>query len=99
MIHQTIRFIIALLSITFGITVPVLPAYAEAENTHEAEVKSFPGDITLVRPQWNLGIGAGAFRYHLYPGAKQTADLVLPAPYFTYRSPKLEIDRGIRSFL
>jgi hypothetical protein len=99
MIHQTTRFIIALLSITFWVTVPIMPAHGDTENTLETEVESYPGDITLVRPQWDLGIGAGAFRYHLYPGAKQTADLVLPAPYFTYRSPNLEIDRGIRSFL
>ena len=99
MIPQTIRFFIVLLSIIIGNTVIVTSVYADPENNLEAEVKSYPGDITLVRPQWDLGIGAGAFRYHLYPGAKQTADLVLPAPYFTYRSPKLEIDRGIRSFL
>jgi len=99
MIHQTIRFFIALIPIIVGVNVPVAPAYGDVENTLETAVKSYPGDITLVRPQWDLGIGAGAFRYYLYPGAKQTADLVLPAPYFTYRSPKLEIDRGIRGFL
>jgi len=99
MIHQTIRFFIALLSIIVGISLPVTSAYGDAENTLETGVKSYAGDITLVRPQWDMGIGAGAFRYHLYPGAKQTADLVLPAPYFTYRSPVFEIDRGIRGFL
>jgi len=76
---------------------PVTPALADPDNSRE--VASYPGDITLVRPQWDLGIGAGIFRYNLYPGAKQTADLVLPAPYFTYRSPSLEIDQGIRSFI
>jgi len=49
--------------------------------------------------EWNLGIGVGAFEYHLYPGAKNTNNFVLPAPYFTYRSEKFEIDRGIKSFI
>ena len=49
--------------------------------------------------EWTMGIGLGVFDYHLYPGAKQTNRLVLPAPYFTFRSPKFEVDRGIKSFL
>ena len=49
--------------------------------------------------QWAVGIGLGVFNYHFYPGAKQTRQLILPAPYFTYRSPKFEVDRGIKSFI
>lgn len=48
---------------------------------------------------WVLGLGMGVFDYQLYPGAKATNRLYLPAPYFTFRSPELEIDRGIRGFL
>ena len=46
-----------------------------------------------------MGLGLGVFEYHLYPGANQTKQLLLPAPYFTYRSSKFEVDRGIKSFL
>ncbi len=49
--------------------------------------------------EWTLGAGLGVFDYHLYPGAKATRRLYLPVPYFTFRSPKFEIDRGIKSFL
>ncbi len=49
--------------------------------------------------QWTLGAGLGVFDYKLYPGAKKSKQLVLPVPYFTYRSPMFEIDRGIKSFL
>jgi outer membrane scaffolding protein for murein synthesis (MipA/OmpV family) len=49
--------------------------------------------------EWALGLGLGVFNYHLYPGAKETNKIILPAPYFTYRSPKFEIDRGIKSFI
>ncbi len=51
------------------------------------------------KTEWTMGAGLGVFDYHLYPGAKQTNQLILPVPYFTYRSPKFEIDRGIKSFL
>ena len=49
--------------------------------------------------QWNMGLGLGIFEYHLYPGAENTKRILLPAPYFTFRSPKFEIDRGIKGFL
>jgi outer membrane scaffolding protein for murein synthesis (MipA/OmpV family) len=49
--------------------------------------------------EWTLGLGAGVFDYNLYPGSKATNRFVIPAPYFTFRSPKLEIDRGIKGFL
>ena len=49
--------------------------------------------------EWTMGAGIGVFDYHLYPGAKETSRLILPVPYFTFRSPKFEIDRGIKSFL
>jgi outer membrane protein len=51
------------------------------------------------KTEWSMGVGLGVFDYHLYPGARQTKQLTLPVPYFTYRSPKFEIDRGIKSFL
>ncbi len=51
------------------------------------------------KTEWNMGIGLGVFDYHLYPGAKNTNRILLPAPYFTFRSAKFEIDRGIKGFL
>ena len=54
---------------------------------------------TEQKTQWVVGIGLGVFDYHLYPGAKESKRWVLPVPYFTYRSPGFEIDRGIKSFL
>lgn len=55
--------------------------------------------ISLDKAEWVMGAGLGTFEYNLYPGAKETNQFVLPAPYFTYRSPVFEIDRGIKSFL
>ncbi|PCI07078.1 MAG: hypothetical protein COB77_05480 [Gammaproteobacteria bacterium] len=49
--------------------------------------------------QWVLGMGIGLFEYHLYPGAKESNHLLLPVPYFTFRSPAFEIDRGFKGFL
>ena len=49
--------------------------------------------------QWTMGLGLGAFNYQYYPGAKESRQIFLPAPYFTYRSPKFEVDRGIKSFI
>lgn len=49
--------------------------------------------------EWTMGVGLGVFDYHHYPGAKNTRQLFLPVPYFTFRSPKLEIDHGIKTFL
>ena len=49
--------------------------------------------------QWALGLGLGTFNYHYYPGARERNQVFLPAPYFTYRSPKFEVDRGIKSFI
>jgi outer membrane scaffolding protein for murein synthesis (MipA/OmpV family) len=51
------------------------------------------------KTEWDLGIGLGVFNYHLYPGAKETNQFALPLPYFTFRSAKFEIDRGIKSFI
>ena len=63
----------------------------------EAEISQ--ADSKESKTQWTMGIGLGVFDYHLYPGAKQTNRLIFPAPYFTYRSPKFEVDRGIKSFI
>ena len=51
------------------------------------------------KTEWTMGIGLGMFEYKLYPGAKETNRLLFPAPYFTFKSPRFEIDRGIKSFL
>lgn len=49
--------------------------------------------------EWTLGAGLTVIDYNLYPGAKSSNRLLLPIPYFTFRSPRFEIDRGIKSFL
>ena len=51
------------------------------------------------KTEWTMGAGLGVFEYMLYPGAKETNRLLLPVPYFTFKSPRFEIDRGIKSFL
>lgn len=51
------------------------------------------------KTEWSMGIGLGAFNYNHYPGAKKTNNLFFPTPYFTFKSPRFEIDRGIKSFL
>ncbi len=66
-----------------------IPAEAEINKT----------DLKEGETQWAMGVGLGVFDYNLYPGAKQTNRLIFPAPYFTYRSPKFEVDRGIKSFI
>ncbi len=65
--------------------------YGEINNT-DAEQEN-------TETEWTMGLGLGVFDYHLYPGAKNTNQLILPAPYFTYRSPRFEVDRGIKSFI
>ena len=49
--------------------------------------------------EWQLGAGIAAFNFNLYPGSTDTKNYVLPIPYFTLVSEKLEIGRGIRGFL
>lgn len=49
--------------------------------------------------EWDLGLGIGVFDYNYYPGARAHNRFILPVPYFTYRSPRFEIDRGIKSFI
>ncbi len=51
------------------------------------------------KTEWAMGIGLGVFEYNLYPGAKETNRILFPVPYFTFKSPRFEIDRGIKSFL
>ena len=63
----------------------------------EAEISQ--ADSKESKTQWTMGIGLGVFDYLLYPGAKQSNRLIFPAPYFTYRSAKFEVDRGIKSFI
>lgn len=51
------------------------------------------------KTEWSLGAGIGVFDYLLYPGAVESKGFILPVPYFTFRSPRFEVDRGFRSFL
>lgn len=48
---------------------------------------------------WDMGAGMAVFNMHLYPGSADSINYVLPLPYFTLLSKKLEIDKGIRGFL
>ncbi|MDH5386981.1 MAG: MipA/OmpV family protein [Gammaproteobacteria bacterium] len=48
---------------------------------------------------WQLGAGIAEFNLNLYPGSTDTKNYILPIPYFTLVSEKLEIGRGIRGFL
>jgi outer membrane protein len=70
-------------------------AVADAANEPAADSTDATGLLT----EWDIGLGLGYFNYQLYPGAKNTNHFVIPAPYFVYRSPVFEIDRGIKSFL
>lgn len=67
-------------------------------NTSES-IKTDDTDTNKSETQWTMGLGLGTFNYNYYPGAKERNQVFLPAPYFTYRSPKFEVDRGIKSFL
>ena len=62
-------------------------------------IASEPPKINTDKTEWSMGIGIGAFDYLLYPGAVESNRFIFPVPYFTYRSPKFEVDRGFRSFL
>lgn len=62
-------------------------------------IASDAAKISDAKAEWSLGLGLGAFDYLLYPGAVTNKRFILPVPYFTYRSPRFEIDRGFRSFL
>jgi len=66
------------------------------ESAVSSEESADAGDSET---QWTMGLGLGMFSYQYYPGAKESNQLFLPAPYFTYRSPKFEVDRGIKSFI
>ncbi|MDH5711018.1 MAG: MipA/OmpV family protein [Gammaproteobacteria bacterium] len=48
---------------------------------------------------WELGAGAANFSLDLYPGSASKKHYLVPLPYFTLISTKIEIDRGIRGFL
>ena len=56
-------------------------------------------NTAINKVEWTLGVGLGVLDYHLYPGARESNRLILPLPYFTFRSANFEIDRGIKSFL
>ena len=49
--------------------------------------------------EWQLGAGLASFNLNLYPGSADKKDYILPVPYFTLVTDKLEIDRGTRGFL
>ena len=44
-------------------------------------------------PKWEFGLGPSLVSYPDYPGSKEKNDLLLPFPYFTYRSKDLTIDQ------
>lgn len=69
-----------------------------ADNNSSKAVDGRPAKVNS-EIEWVAGIGLGVFDYHLYPGAVEKNRLILPVPYFTFRSPKFEVDRGIKSFL
>ena len=48
---------------------------------------------------WDLGVGAANFSLDLYPGSASKKHYLVPLPYFTLISKKIEVDRGIRGFL
>lgn len=54
-------------------------------------------DIVLeedMRPVWEAGVFAAAFKTPEYPAANQTQTRVIPAPYFIYRGETLRIGDG-----
>ena len=53
----------------------------------------------LENAEWDLGAGLAGFQYQIYPGSRAVNSFVLPVPYLTFKSPLLEIDRGITGFL
>lgn len=71
------------------------------EGKTEIVVEAEINQASLIdrKTEWTMGVGLGVFDYQLYPGAKQNNRFILPVPYFTYRSAKFEVDRGIKSFL
>lgn len=48
---------------------------------------------------WDLGAGVAAFNLDLYPGSADKKNYVVPLPYFTLESKRLEVDAGIKGFL
>lgn len=49
--------------------------------------------------EWQLGVGIATFNLNLYPGSAVKKNYVLPIPYFTLVTEKIEIDEEIRVFL
>lgn len=74
-------------------------AEAKTGSVRPAETKTAESKTAESKTEWNMGIGLGVLDYHYYPGAKRSNQFVLPVPYFTYRSPRFEVDRGVKSFL
>jgi len=70
-----------------------------AADTVDSSINNTEKTLSYGETQWAMGIGLGVFNYNYYPGAEERNQFILPAPYFTYRSPKFEVDRGIKSFL
>lgn len=44
-------------------------------------------------PKWEFGLGPSLVSYPDYPGSKERNQLLVPFPYFTYRSKELTIDQ------
>lgn len=70
-----------------------------ADNEKSLAIKEGQAETAESKTQWTMGLGLGMFNYQFYPGAKESRQIFLPAPYFTYRSPRFEVDRGIKSFI
>ena len=50
--------------------------------------------VTVERPLWEFGLGAGGLRLPHYRGSDQSHSWLLPVPYFVYRGEILKADRG-----
>jgi MipA family protein len=48
--------------------------------------------VEILKPTWELGAGIGAAYLPDYRGSDQSQGLVIPTPYFVYRSPSLALE-------
>jgi MipA family protein len=55
---------------------------------------SEPNASASGQPLWEVGVGLGALRAPTYIGSNQTAQRVLPLPYFIYRGEILRVDEN-----
>jgi MipA family protein len=74
-------------SISLGSAATMAPAQAQ-----DTSASSRPATAVITRPAWELGIGLGAAYLPDYRGSDQAQGLVIPTPYFVYRSPSLALE-------